>query len=352
MATERPNLSVIIPTLNEASHLPRLLQDLNQQKNIQFEVIIVDGGSNDQTLSHCEDFKKTARHPVSVLESRPGRAIQLNKGAKTSATDDFLFLHADSRLRDSSLLANAQQYIYQYRHQQNNPNICGHFPLRFFSSPGQTSSYYFYESKTYLNKPDCINGDQGFWISRDYFNKLGQFDETLPYMEDARLAAKICKDNNWITLPGEIETSARRFEVEGFTNRQILNSFLCNFNAMNETQYFDLTREIYQQQDKTSKLRLRPFLKLTHRFMYSNGLKSALQRWYQTGSYIANNAWQLAFAIDCKRNKKLGMEPNASEVRALEFYENNLARAADWPVIRALIAMLTFVWFYSLFISR
>lgn len=352
MTSQPPSLSVVIPALNEATFLPYLLQDLSWQKNIQFEVIIVDGGSTDQTLELCGEFEGNSPFTLTIIESEAGRARQLNKGAATCSANDILFLHADCRIRDGSLLFNAQKFLSRKRQQTNNPELCGHFPLKFLTTPGSVYNYYFYESKTHLNKADCINGDQGFWISKKYFTELGEFDESLPFMEDARLALKITNDANWITLPGRIETSARRFDVEGFTKRQILNSFLCNFNAMNEAAYFEKARDIYKQQDQTSKLQLRPFLKLTHRYMYNNGFKRAFHRWYETGAYIAGNAWQLAFAFDCRKNRKQGLEPNANETTALEFYDKHLSRYANWPVVKFLTALLTMIWFYSLFILR
>jgi rSAM/selenodomain-associated transferase 2 len=352
MTPRQPDLSVVIPALNEAAHLPYLLQDLSWQKNIQFEVIVVDGGSTDTTVEQCREFSTNSTFKIKTIESQPGRAVQLNKGTAISSADNLLFLHADSRIRNGSLLSNAQKFLSRQRQHNNNQQLCGHFPLKFSSSPGSEDDYYFYESKTYLNKADCINGDQGFWISKEYFNQLGKFDESLPYMEDARLALKIGADNNWITLPGEIETSARRFETEGFTKRQILNSFLCNFNAMSEPGYFEIAGDIYKQQDKADRLRLRPFLKATHRYMYADGAKTALRRWYQTGAYIASNAWQLAFALDCIKNKKHGLAPNADEASALDFYDRHLARIADWPLIKLLTGIVTIVWFYSLFLLR
>lgn len=352
MTSGHPTLSIVIPTLNEAAHLPYLLQDLGWQKNIQFEIIVVDGGSTDETLSIARAIAKDYPYPLNIIESNTGRASQLNKGAGSCHAEDILFLHADSRVRDASLLFNAQVVLNRRREKTGNKDISGHFPLRFLSSPGCNNNYYYYESKTYLNKPDCINGDQGFWISKPYLDRLGGFDESLPYMEDAKLARKILADNNWLTLPGELETSARRFEVEGFTNRQILNSFLCNFNAIGEENYFNLAKDIYKQQDHTGQLKLKPFLALTHRYMNSGGIKSALNRWYKTGSYISSNAWQLPFALDCRKNKKQGRLPGNEEMPYLEFYDKHLAGIADWPAIKFITSILTVAWFYSLFLIR
>jgi len=345
------SLSIIIPALNEAHNLPVLLQDLCAQENIQFETIIVDGGSNDNTAALCEDFPDKNRIRLKVLSSPVGRAIQMNQGAKSSAGTDYLFLHADTRIRNTQLLYRAQQSIHNARLESPDLRIAGHFPLRFTSNVG-SNHYYFYECKTYLNRHDTINGDQGLWIARDYFTQLGGFDESLPYMEDARLALKIFDTGKWITLPGEIETSARRFKTEGFKERQILNSFLCNFNAMRVDEFFTSAIDVYRTQSAATRLSLRPFLKLAHRQMNGDGFVIALKRWYQTGAYIAHNSWQLAFALDCKRAKRQGLAPGEFDARSLAFYDRHVAHITHWPIIKFITAILTIIWFYSLFLTR
>lgn len=345
------SLSVIIPALNEADILPDLLRDLSKQEAIQFETIIVDGGSCDNTQALCENFPDSHRIGLKVVSSATGRAIQMNLGAKYASADDYLFLHADTRVQDARSLFNAQQHINLARQQSPDAQIAGHFPLRFISRDNR-KKYYFYENKTYLNRPDTVNGDQGFWIARNFFELLGGFDESLPYMEDARIARKVFEIGRWITLPGKVETSARRFETEGFINRQIVNAFLCNFNHMDVNEFFSAAIDAYQAQDKATKLQLRPFLKLANQQLFGDGIGIALKRWYQTGEYVASNAWQLAFALDCRRAKKQGLEPGRIDARSLNFYDQHIQRVAGWRVVKLFTAILTAIWFYSLFLTR
>jgi rSAM/selenodomain-associated transferase 2 len=345
------SLSVIIPTLNEADNLPELLRDLLKQEAIQFETIIVDGGSSDNTKALCENFQDSHRIGLKVFSSAMGRGIQMNHGAKLASADDYLFLHADTRIQDARLLFNAQQHITLARQQSPDVHIAGHFPLRFISRDNR-KSYYFYENKTYLNRPDTINGDQGFWMARNFFEWLGGFDQSLPYMEDARMALKVFQTGRWITLPGKVETSARRFETEGFTNRQIVNSFLCNFNHMGVNDFFSSAMDAYQAQDKATNLQLRPFLKLAHQQLFVDGPGVALKRWYQTGEYVASNAWQLAFALDCRRGKKQDLMPGSIDARSLRFYDQRLQRVAGWRIVKLFTAIFTAIWFYSLFLTR
>ena len=328
-----------------------LLQDLAKQENICFETIVVDGGSKDNTRSICENFPDKNAINLKVLSTSSGRAHQMNEGTKICVSDDFLFLHADTRIKETQLLSKAYQRINNVRDQSTHLRVAGHFPLRFLSEL-TNNKYYFYESKTHLNRPDCINGDQGFWISKNYFQWLGGYDESLPYMEDARLALKIFDTGCWVTLPGEIETSARRFEVEGFSQRQILNSFLCNFNAMGVNQFFQAALDVYKSQNDTETLKMRPFLKLAHRQMNGDGIKVAIKRWYLTGAYIARNAWQLAFALDCRRSRIQGLPPGSHNSERLEFYDKHISRATEWPLTKALTGILTMIWFYSLFLTQ
>ena len=89
---EFPTLSIIIPTLNEAIHLPLLLADLNAWP-YKFELIIVDGGSIDLTISIAQIQRVNV-----IRSSKKNRGYQLKTGASNAKGDWLLFLHADSRL--------------------------------------------------------------------------------------------------------------------------------------------------------------------------------------------------------------------------------------------------------------
>ncbi len=343
-------LSVIIPTLNEVSTLPHLIKSLTEQKGITFEVVVADGGSHDGTLQWCE--QQTFSFPLRAIKTLSGRARQMNAAVRKSYGEELLFLHADSVITDNNLLARAYAQINQHRKQNPPPDIAGHFPLKFMRTKYESSTtkaiYYFFEAKTSLNRPDCINGDQGMWLSRSYFEKTGGFNENLPYMEDARLARTIFKSGQWMTLPGWIKTSARRFESEGLKSRQTLNALLCNFDAIGVTDFFDAAANAYKNQNSTKQLNLKPFLIIAHRKMLGQGLKQAVIYWYKTGQYIANNVWQLAFIFDCKNNRRKNREPHETHHPVLNFYGKRLAPIITSPLGVIPITLMTFIWFYGL----
>jgi glycosyltransferase involved in cell wall biosynthesis len=82
-------LSIVIPALNEARGLPRLLDDLRPLAGPEVEILVVDGGSTDETVAHAE--AAGAR----VLRTGPGRGRQLGLGASATRGHWLLFLHAD-----------------------------------------------------------------------------------------------------------------------------------------------------------------------------------------------------------------------------------------------------------------
>jgi glycosyltransferase involved in cell wall biosynthesis len=89
-------ISIIIPTLNEERSLPSLLNAIRQQ-GADYEVIVVDGGSQDRTLDIARD------HEVRTLVSPPGRGAAMCIGASASRGEVLLFLHADSTLQSGAL---------------------------------------------------------------------------------------------------------------------------------------------------------------------------------------------------------------------------------------------------------
>lgn len=87
-------ISIIIPTLDESKYLPRLLEDLSRQTSKPSEVIVVDGGSQDNTLA----LAKSSSVVTQALRNPRGTGKQRNAGANRAKSDWLLFLDADVRL--------------------------------------------------------------------------------------------------------------------------------------------------------------------------------------------------------------------------------------------------------------
>lgn len=97
MPASKPFFSIIIPTLNEENYLPLLLKDLTKQSFVDFEVIVVDADSIDQTTKRARSFIK--RLPLTILNSNQAHvSVQRNLGATKAKSDWLIFMDADVRL--------------------------------------------------------------------------------------------------------------------------------------------------------------------------------------------------------------------------------------------------------------
>src|SRR5512145_1536444 len=106
-----PELSIIIPTLNEAGTLSWLLADLAVQIDIGFEILVSDGDSTDGTGEVAAATLARHRLAGAVLTGTAGRGRQLNRGAARARGEWLLFLHADSRLPDPAALAESLAFL-------------------------------------------------------------------------------------------------------------------------------------------------------------------------------------------------------------------------------------------------
>jgi rSAM/selenodomain-associated transferase 2 len=331
----QPILSVIIPTLNEADHLPALLGDLKSQKDISLEVIIGDGGSTDGTRLAAE------ASGALLVEAGRGRGVQMNAAARRASGSCYLFIHADSRIDDPNLLADAVRAITL--EPQGHDRIAGHFSLRFMRSTKRNSMAYCYtEEKSAFNRINTTNGDQGLLLTKEFFRQLGGYDEGMPFLEDQRLAEKIRAVGKWITLPGYLKTSARRFEAEGFHRRYILMSMMMGLYSVGVESFFVRAPGVYRTQHDTGKLLLSPFFCLIRSMMRDEwGLGGTLRIFYLLGRYIRQNSWQIFFFLDVLFRPLLGV----GRYPFLGFHDRLFAPCTNFKVFNAVTGVFCFIWF-------
>ncbi len=345
-------VSVVVPALNEVETLPDLLRDLALQRAAVLEVIVADGGSSDGTTEVLRRLAPGLPFPLRVVTAPPGRGRQMNRGAAAARGRDLLFLHADTRLPRHDLLAGAARTMRRERLRLGTHRVAGHFGLRFRRTrPGAAFAYYLIEAKTFLNRPDTINGDQGLWIARRYFEELGGFDETLPYLEDLRLARRVFETGTWITLPGWVQTSARRFEAEGVLSRLVLNAVIRSAEELGLREFLCAAPGLYRVQTAAGPLRIGPFLRVLHRHAIRHGWRRLARLWLRAGDYAARNLWQIPFAADCLRSFRRGVPPGRGPTPWLERYDRYLARASRGIVTRAVLACAIAAGFYGLLLA-
>lgn len=175
----QPQFSIIIPTLNEAKYLPRLLEDLSNQTYRDFEVIIVDGKSDDQTVAKAKSFK--SKLPTLKIVTSPKRHVctQRNLGAKQADADILIFSDADNRLPPYFLQG------LKYRWDSNQIDILACW-LRPDISNRQNDAISiaintFLELQSNL-KPTYLL-ESMFAVAKACFIQVGGFDESVNYAE-------------------------------------------------------------------------------------------------------------------------------------------------------------------------
>ena len=192
-------ISIIVPVYNEAPAINKLIDNLEQFKDY-CEIIFVDGGSDDGTDRIIEKKYKLFYSP------KKDRSYQMNYGASLSKGNILLFLHADSLLPDDA----PGQILKIIRRGYK----VGCFKIKF-DSKNILMKICGFMSNLRVRLRNIAFGDQGIFIIKSYFYKLGGFAE-IPLMEDYQLSMDIKADREKIALAkAKIETSERRFVKNG-----------------------------------------------------------------------------------------------------------------------------------------
>lgn len=204
-------LSIIIPILNEAENIERLLRHLSQNisEENEVEIILIDGGSSDGTREVLQKFSERSSLEMRLFLSEKGRAKQMNKGARAASGEVFYFLHADSfppKNFDNYILSEIKK---------GNPAGC--FRMKFDSEHWwlKVSGWF-----TRFNWRACRGGDQSQFITKKLFEEIGGYAECYVIYEDNILINELYKRKKYVVIPQTITTSARLYKQKGVWNLQ------------------------------------------------------------------------------------------------------------------------------------
>lgn len=341
-----PELSIIIPVLNEVEGLQGCWETLAAQQAIALEVLFVDGGSHDGTVEFLQALALRYPDRVRVCRSERGRGRQLNLGAAQARAPWLLFLHADCRLTQDDQLALALSQMITAVEAAGHERLAGHFALRFAEPKSRSQlGYYYYQAKARLDRPGCTHGDQGFLLSWQFFALVGPFEESLPALEDTRLAERVRKQGQWLLLPGDLLTSPRRFEVEGLWQRQLINALIMNFASLEWSAFFERLPDLYRSQDRSKALQLTPFFRQLRGQLAQLERKERWSIWCRTGGYVRSQGWQPAFALDVRAHYRMGLPVGSGATPRLKLWDRWLDPLTDNLLGRLLAMSLVWFWF-------
>ncbi|MCF6353520.1 MAG: TIGR04283 family arsenosugar biosynthesis glycosyltransferase [Candidatus Polarisedimenticolaceae bacterium] len=199
-------LSIIIPSLNEAASIGRLLASLQPLRQAGHEVILVDGGSHDGTVQIAKPLVDQ------LLCSAAGRAKQMNCGAAAANGTLLWFVHADTELP-----AGAAELILN---RVAAGAIWGRFDVRF-SGLHPLLQMVAFAMNLRSRWTGIATGDQAIFVRRDQFDDLGGFPE-IPLMEDIVLSKRLKRIGKPLCLHLKLTTSSRRWECRGICRTVVL----------------------------------------------------------------------------------------------------------------------------------
>ena len=196
-------ISVIIPTLNAAQHLPACLARLSAVG----EIIVVDGGSRDETIAIAE--AAGAR----VVVAPKGRGPQLKAGGEAARGDWLFFLHADTVPAPGWLDA-----VHAYVARSMRP-ACLRLRL---DDPAWQARLIERAVAARVRLLGLPYGDQGLLVRRRHYHDVGGY-RPLPLMEDVDLVRRL---GRVAMLRVDAVTSAERWRRDGWFRRSARN-LLC-----------------------------------------------------------------------------------------------------------------------------
>lgn len=195
-----PVLSIILPMLNEAAHIERILQALAPLRQRGAEVLLVDGGSHDASAQLAQGLGQR------VMTAGRGRARQMNAGAAAAHGRALLFLHADTvlPLQADQIIADALR---------RSGRRWGRFDVRI-SGRARMLKWIARMMNWRSRLSGIATGDQAIFVLRDEFFTVGGFPQQA-LMEDIEISRRLKKRSPPLCLRQQVVTSGRRWETHG-----------------------------------------------------------------------------------------------------------------------------------------
>ena len=210
--SDNPSLSIIIPALNEARFIGRVLDALAAQTYKDFEVIVVDGGSKDNTVDIASSYAYRLPALRIITELKRGVSRARNRGAEEARAPYLLFLDADVYLDPDFLERNFKEFVAR--------DVAAATPyIKVLSVKRKDKLFEGIFNAVYLlfaRTKATMAGGYCIFSKKSVHDKIGGFDETILIAEDHDYVRRAKKYGGFALLHGpRIHMSVRRWDEEG-----------------------------------------------------------------------------------------------------------------------------------------
>lgn len=226
-------ITVVIPTLNEAQNIGKLIQYLKQYGQGDLaEIIVCDAESEDETVSVAEE-----NEAMVISCKQASRAHQMNEGAKRATGSILYFVHADAKP--------PRTFAKDLIHFLDKGNDFGCYRFKFESkNPLLAVNSFFTRFKVLW----CRGGDQTLFIKKNVFDLNGGFNEEYVVMEDFELIKRLWKKYKFGIIPKSVLVSDRKYEDNSYwqvnmANLKIYRMFMKGYHPqILQEKYFQLIK--------------------------------------------------------------------------------------------------------------
>ena len=205
-------MSIIIPTYNEAKNISRVLKRLREYSTPDLkEIIVIDGESEDDTVQ----IAKTCGADIACISPQKGRAAQMNYGVSLASGDVYYFVHADT-LPPKSYIMDIHETL-----EQGYPMGCYRFQFDSASKLLKINAWF-----TRFDRLMCRGGDQTLFVTRDLFEEMNGYRDDFRIMEEYDFLTRARKVAQFRIIPKDVIVSARKYD-----NNSYLRVNLANFTV-------------------------------------------------------------------------------------------------------------------------
>lgn len=216
-------VSIIIPTLNEARNIERLVRQLKDfGSDYVKEIIVVDGGSTDETVSIAQQAGA-----IALVSPQKGRAAQMNYGVQQATGELFYFVHADT-FPPACYMKRVQKAV-----QEGYPIGCF-----WFEFDSNRKIFKFQNYMTRFDRMWCRGGDQSLFVTREVFEEFDGYKNDFIIMEEYDFMARVRTKYPFKIIPKAVKVSARKYETNSFLKVMLANTIVFSmfrFGASQET---------------------------------------------------------------------------------------------------------------------